>query len=378
VLAVLAVSPSANAQLDVEQTLAYVRQRMLTTPDFTASYPKIVSGTDWLAVGPDDWASSYLPGILWYLYDDTNDPLWLDLAMTWTNGIDGQQGYNTNPDLGEMVFNSFGHGLRLTGNSSYQQVLQDAAQSLSTRFNPIVGCSHSWDIEGTSFPVIIDDLTNKELLLWAAANGGDPAWTEQVISHALRVANDHVRPDGSTYHVVDYDPTTGQILRKFTNQGYSTESTWSRGQTWGMHGFTTIYRYTQDPRFLDTAILLANYFLQNLPADFVPYWDFNAPNIPDEPRDTSAAAMGASALLELSQLVSDPSLQAAYYGTAQTILASLASRAYLADASAQPENYLLDHGTYDLPHGQGIDTGQIWGDYYFVEALIRFKRTPPP
>jgi hypothetical protein len=188
------------------------------------------------------------------------------------------------------------------------------------------------------------------------------------VSHALNTREQHVRADGSTYHLVNYDPATGAVQSKGTVQGYSAESTWSRGQAWAVYGFTMAYRETGDPRFLETARATADYFIGHLPADHVPPWDFQAPPVPTPPRDSSAAAIAAAGLLELSRLEPDAGRRQHYFATAQSILLSLSSPAYLAEGT--PSQSVLLHGTRNKPSGS-YDTGLIWGDYYFLEALLR-------
>jgi unsaturated chondroitin disaccharide hydrolase len=208
-------------------------------------------------------------------------------------------------------------------------------------------------------------------LFWASKHGGQAEWYNMAVSHALKTRQEHVRPDGSTYHVVTFDPATGLVRSKGTAQGYSATSTWARGQAWAIYGFTMTYRETGDARFLDTARRTADYFLAHLPSAQVPYWDFQAPNIPNEPRDSSAAAIAASGLLELSRLEPDVIRQHNYLSGALAMLGALASPAYLAEGTAN--SAILLHGTNNKPGGD-YDTGLIWGDYYFLEALLRAQR----
>jgi unsaturated chondroitin disaccharide hydrolase len=238
----------------------------------------------------------------------------------------------------------------------------------------VVGALRSWNSASSEFKVIVDNMMNLELLLWASRHGGQQAWRDMAISHALVTARDHVRPDGSTYHLVVYDPATGAVKSRTTHQGHSATSTWSRGQAWAMHGFTMIYGETRDARFLDTARRVSDWFLGHLPADHVPYWDFDAPGTPAAPRDTSAAAIAASGLLELSELEPDTARAQRYAAGARAILTSLLSRAYLSEGTGSEA--ILLHGTSNWPAGSS-DTGLIYGDYYLQEALLRLRRQPP-
>src|SRR2546421_1019151 len=264
--------------------------------------------------------------------------------------------------------------LNRTLTDSFRQVALTAAGSLATRYSSIVGATRSWNNTSsdspTDFKVIVDNMMNLELLFWASKHGGDPGLATKALQHALTTAREHVRPDGSTYHLVVFDSGTGAVKRKQTVQGYSNSSTWSRGQAWGLYGFTMAYRETRDSRMLATARQVADYYIAHLPADKVPYWDFQAPGIPNEPRDSSAAAIAASGLLELSQLDPDGARSRQYLDVARATLASLSSPAYLAEGTASRS--ILMHGTANKPAGD-YDRGLIYGDYFFLEALLRYR-----
>ena len=273
----------------------------------TSKYPSTTAtnGT-WTTTGSGDWTSGFFPGSLWQMYEITGDPIWMTRAIDWQKGLEGRKNDTSTHDVGFVIFSSFGKGVQLTGTDAYRQVVLTAAGSLATRYNAKVGCIRSWDGGSSDFKVIIDNMMNLEILFWASKHGGSSTWYDMAVSHALRTMTEHVRADGSTYQVVNYDPKTGAVKAKSTNQGAGTESTWSRGQAWAIHGFTMAYRETGDQRFLDTARRTADYFIQHSPADRVPYWDFEAPGIPNEPRDSSAGAVAAAGLLELGRLESDP------------------------------------------------------------------------
>jgi unsaturated chondroitin disaccharide hydrolase len=349
----------------------------------TASYPHYTApqGEDgtWVTTGDSAWTSGFFPGALWLMYQQTADPTWRTYAQTWQAGIIKQQDNTSNHDLGFMLFNSFGNGYRLTGTDAYRQVVLTSARSLASRYNmnnaKAGSIKASWPSgSATDYKVIIDIMINLELLFWASRNGGDPAWYDMAMSHALKTAANHVRPDGSTYHVVNYNPSTGEVKSKSTAQGYADESTWARGQAWAIYGFTMTYRYTGDVRFLNTARATADYFIANLPSDSVPPWDFEVPGMPDQPspedRDSSAAAVAASGLLELSQLDTDATRRQKYLTAATQILTALSSPTYLADGHAN--DAILLHGTSFKSRGN-YDTGLIYGDYYFLEAMLRYR-----
>jgi unsaturated chondroitin disaccharide hydrolase len=322
----------------------------------------------WITKSAGSWTSGFFPGCLWFMFESTGADSFRTSAELWTQEMEDEQNDTGSHDVGFKMLGSFGQGFRLTGNAAYPAVLLQGAQSLATRYNSVVGCIRSWN--NRNFPVIIDNMMNLELLFWGAANGGDPTWYDMAVSHATRTMQDHVRADGSTYQIVDYDPSTGTIIAKEAHQGYDVESTWARGQAWALYGFTMAYRETGNVAFLQTAQQTANYFIANLPADHVPYWDFDAPNIPNEERDTSAASIAASGLLELSTLTAD-SLQGSYRNAAIDILVSLSSSSYLATGSNS--SGVLLHAVGNRPNGTEVDVSLIYADYYYLEALLRYQ-----
>ena len=326
----------------------------------------------WKTTVARDWTSGFFPGLLWYLHDYTKDPALRTAAKRWTAGMANEQFDTGTHDLGFKVFDSYGIGYRLYPTDEYKKVILQAAQTLAKRFNPIVGCIKSWDNRKWEYPVIIDNMMNLEMLFWAAENGGPKNLRDIAIRHAETTMKNHFRADGSTYHVVGYDTTNGSIKVRNTHQGYSDESVWARGQAWAIYGFTMTYRFTHDKRFLQTAQRAADCFISRLPADYVPYWDFMAPGIPNEPRDASAAAITASALLELSGYATEKSQQATYRETAKKILRSLCSAPYLAEGT--PSHAVLNHSVGSKPADSEVDVSIIYADYYFVEAMLRLQR----
>lgn len=339
----------------------------------TARYPKSTTSIgSWSTTGASSWTSGFFPGSLWLMGEQSADPSWKTKAEAWQAGIESQKTNTSTHDVGFMIFSSFGNGYRLTGNDAYRQVVLTAARSLATRYSAKVGSIKSWNgPTSADFRVIIDNMVNLELLFWASKHGGSSAWHDIAVSHALKTRENHVRADGSTYQIVNYDPTTGAVKSKGTKQGLNAESTWSRGQAWAVYGFTMAYRETGDARFLETARRTAEYFLAHLPADGVPYWDLELPRTVGEPRDSSAAAVAASGLLELSRLEPDARRGQSYLSAAKHILTSLSSPAYLAEGTTSKA--ILLHGTQSKPSGS-FDTGLVYGDYYFLEALIRHQR----
>ncbi|MEN9403825.1 MAG: hypothetical protein RL091_2528 [Verrucomicrobiota bacterium] len=322
-----------------------------------------------------DWTSGFFPGSLWYLFEATGDSQWREAAERYTALLAPEQFNTKTHDLGFMLYCSYGNGLRLTGNAAYREVLLNGAKSLRTRFSPTVGCIKSWDrgVGPYDFPVIIDNMMNLEFMLWAAQAGNVPAYRELSISHADTTLKNHFRPDNSSVHVVDYDTATGKIIKRVTHQGITDDSAWARGQAWGLYGYTVMYRETHEPRYLEQANKIAAFIMHHprLPADKVPYWDFDAPGIPNEPRDAAAAAIICSALLELRNYVTG-SLAQNYSDFAEQQLRSLASPAYLAQPG-ENGGFLLKHATGNYPKKSEIDTPINYTDYYFLEALLRAR-----
>jgi unsaturated chondroitin disaccharide hydrolase len=366
--------PAAVASPAPSPVLGYTEQRLLATDTALdpPAYPiRTNSDGSWLVVGANDWTAGFYAAALWRTYERTRDPAWRQRAQTWQAGLASETTHDST-DLGFKIFDTFGVAYQLTGDASYKKVVLDAADTVARRYDPDVGMFRVWDArdDRAQYRVNIDAMMNMEMMFWAGQNGGDPRYAEMAEHHAERALRDLVRPDGSTYMFASYDQNTGALLNHFTKQGYATDSTWSRGQAWAVYGFTTAYRYTKDPRFLDAARRTAEWFVQHLPPDHVPYWDFDVPDKAKAPRDTSAAAVVASALLELSGDESDPAAKQRDVDTARDILTSLSSPTY---APREPGfAAMLQHGTQHQPKGWA-DTGIMFGDYYFVEALGRYE-----
>lgn len=334
-------------------------------------------------VHPHDWTSGFFAGELWMMYQFTNDPRWRRQAISFTWPIEEAKTHRGTHDLGFMIDDSFGKAWELTGEQSYRDVVHEAAATLITRFDPRVGAIRSWDhnAEVWKYPVIIDNMMNLEMLFKVADATGDRRYRDIAVSHADVTLINHFRPDRSSYHVVDYDPATGLPRMKVTAQGYADDSFWSRGQGWGIYGYTMCYRHTGDRRYLDHARGIADWFLSlpNMPADMVPYWDMKAPGteIPDNagvPRDASAAALIASALYELA-LYTPGDDAARYRRTADTIVAGLTA-AYTIPPG-EGEGFILAHSTGHLPADSEIDVPLVYADYYYLEALMRKRNIFP-
>jgi rhamnogalacturonyl hydrolase YesR len=338
--------------------------------------PRSVADDEVRLVGRNDWTSGFPAGSFWLLYEFTEDPAWREAAEERTAALAAQRTRTDTHDLGFIVNNTFGAGLRITGNDEYASVVIDAAESLASRFDPRVGATRSWDSGSWTFPVIIDNMMNLELLFHAARLGDRPELRELAVVHAQTTLENHFRPDDSSYHVVDYDPQTGTPIAKRTHQGLSDESAWARGQAWGLYGFTMCFRETEEPAFLEQAQKIADFYTQHpaLPDDGVPYFDFDAPERSDVPdlRDASAGAIAASALLELSKYAKAGALER-YLGFAIRAIRSLSSAGYRAE-HGQNGHFLLEHSVGNYPKNDEIDVGINYADYYFLEALLRCSR----
>ncbi len=319
-----------------------------------------------------DWRSGFFPGLLWYLYEFTGNNEWKKKAIELSLKIEGEKMNGGTHDMGFKIYCSFGNGYRLTGDKNYRDIIIEAAKTNIRRFNPKTGCIRSWDHnrDKWDYPVIIDNMMNLELLFEATKLSGDSSFYKVAVSHANTTMKNHFRPDFSSYHVIDYDTVTGKIQKKNTHQGYNHESAWSRGQAWGLYGYTMCYRETKDKKYLDLAEKIAAFIFKNpnLPEDLIPYWDYNAPNIPDEPRDVSAAAITASALFELSGYSENGQ---EYRKKAAAILKNLTDK-YRA-AVGTSHGFLLLHSTGSKPGNSEVDLPLNYADYYYLEALLRSK-----
>jgi hypothetical protein len=272
-----------------------------------------------------------------------------------------------------MLFCSYGNALRLTPDPAYRAVLIQGARSLGSRYNPKVGLIRSWDFGEWKYPVIIDNMMNLELLTWAGRETGEAHFKEIAVRHADKTAANHFRPDASSYHVVDYDPATGEVRGRQTHQGFSDSSAWARGQAWAIYGYTMMFRETGHQHHLEQAKRIARFIMTHprLPEDKIPYWDFDAPDIPNAPRDASAAAVMASALIELSGMV-DAGFGRQCLDLARQQLLSLSSPAYLAK-KGENGGFILKHSTGHLPANSEVDVPLNYADYYFLEALLRYR-----
>lgn len=320
------------------------------------------------------WCSGFYPGSLWYIYEYTQNDTVKLLAEKNTLKLDPIQYVTHDHDVGFQLNCSYGNGLRLIGNKDYEKVLHQGAKSLATRFSPITGVIQSWDFlrRDWKYPVIIDNMMNLELLMFASKAFDDDSLAYVARSHADTTLKNHFREDYSSYHLVDYDPKDGHVRSKQTVQGYSDESSWGRGQAWALYGYTMMYRMTEDKRYLSQAECVGNMLLSRLPVDGISYWDFDAPN-GNEYRDASAGAIMASAFVELSSFTEDAKARQNYLNVAEKQLRTLASSTYLAEPGTNC-NFILKHSVGNFPEKSEVDVPLSYADYYFLEGLLRYKK----
>ena len=378
IVSVAQTSKKVMKQL-IDENMKFAAQQykvlMKNTPDtlmprsFDASKQQLItSNTQW-------WCSGFYPGTLWMIYDETKDLAIRTEALKRLALLEPTKNYTGNHDLGFMMYCSFGTAYAITKDPAYKDVIFTAAGSLATRYRPSIKSIQSWNSSKTfKCPVIIDNMMNLELLEWVTQNGGDKRFHEIAVNHANTTTKNHFRPDFSSYHVIDYDLQTGQVYKKLTHQGYADESAWSRGQVWGLYGYIVMYRFTKDPAYLAQARNIAKFLLNhpNLPADKIPYWDFNAPDIPNAKRDVSAGSIMASALLELARYTKGKESKD-YVTVSEDILKVLSSPTYRAKPGTNG-GFILEHSVGHLPGKSEIDVPLTYADYYFIEALQRYKK----
>lgn len=319
--------------------------------------------------GIEDWTSGFFPGSLWYTYEMTGNEELKNRAIQYTNMLNPIRHLKNTHDVGFMINCSYGNALRLAPADTIKAVIIETAENLSARFNPEIGCIRSWDFGEWNFPVIIDNMMNLDLLFNATKLSGNSKYYDIAVKHAQTTMKNHFRPDYTSYHVVSYH-NDGTIEKKQTHQGKNDDSAWSRGQAWGVYGYTSCYRETKDTAFLQQAINIADMIMKRVNTDdYIPYWDYDAPAGETTPRDASAAAITASALLELSTFVP---VGKKYFDYAETILKSLSGDKYLA-VKGSNQGFVLMHSTGSLPHGSEIDVPLNYADYYYLEALQRYR-----
>ena len=356
-------------------------QLKIAVPKLTdlTKHPRLIDKDkkEWKEVTNDKliWTSGFYPGVLWYAYDITGNERWKNEAIQRTEVFEDFQNITEHHDIGFMMFPAYGNGYEIGGEKEYKDILLNSAASLASRFNPNVGTIRSWSNKmhprWKQHITIIDNMLNLELLFWAAKNGGHKKYYDIAVKHAETTMKNHFRKDLTSWHVLEYDSINGNILNRHTKQGFADDSRWSRGQAWGVYGYTMVYKETKDKKYLDFAKKLADTYLSLLPHDMVPAWDFDVQSNPKEEKDASAAAIVASSLMDLSTFVDSETDQERYFNAGVEILKSLGSEKYSAVGKA--DSFLL-HSTGAKSLGHEIDVALIYADYYYIEALSRLQK----
>lgn len=375
-----AVVSSISFDLDkeIKNCEAQLNQAVPKLTDLS-KHPRLIetNASEWKEIpnGRLVWTSGFYPGILWYMYDLTQNEKWKEEAIKRTEVFEDFQTINEHHDIGFMMFPAYGNGYIFGDKKEYRDILLTSAESLASRYNPNVGTIRSWSNKmhprWQQHITIIDNMLNLELLFWSAKNGGDEGHYDIAVKHAETTMENHFRDDLTSWHVVEYDSINGKVLNRHTKQGLHDDSRWSRGQAWGIYGYTLMYRETKDKKFLDFAQKITDRYLELLPEDYIPHWDFDIDTTKDDDRDASAAAIVASGLLELSTYMEDSALQKKYYNAALKMLTSLSSQKY--SGVGKTDSFLV-HSTGAKSLGHEIDVALIYADYYYIEALDRLKK----
>lgn len=374
--AFMAMAISLGVSAEESMTKLTDRVFRLAAEQYKAMAPEVPEGQKPKSIKADGsleckgiewWCSGFFPGSLWYIYEYTGDESIRALAEQQTESLRPLLEMKTDHDIGFMINCSFGNALRLTGDRSrYEEVIVKAAEKLSSRFSEKVGCFKSWDFGKWSYPVIIDNMMNLELLENAFRISGNRTFHDQAVKHANTTMIQHFRPDYSTYHVVDYDPETGKVISRVTNQGKADESMWARGESWAFYGYMMMYRKTGDELYLKQAEYIANLLLRSLPEDGIPYWDFSCPG---DLRDASAAAIMSSAFVQIYEITGTKR----YLEMAEKMLRKLSGKEYLAKKGTNA-HFLIKHCVGNMPRGTEVDVPLSYADYYYLEALLLYRR----
>ncbi|MGB4414037.1 MAG: glycoside hydrolase family 88 protein [Paludibacter sp.] len=379
----LSAYPNNRATNNFNRQLNYCDKQIKKTLDKieidTLIMPRSIdkNQSQWRMVDIYDWTSGFWPGILWYDFENTKNKDIKQEAIKYTEALQKliTPEHAGDHDIGFQIFCSFGNAYRLTNNNTYKQIILAGADKLSKLYNPKVGTILSWPdmAKKMNWPhlTIMDNMMNLEILFWAAKNGGDKSYYDMAVRHATVTKENQFRADGSNMHVAIFDTISGKFIKGVTNQGYNDNSMWARGQAWAIYGYTVVYRETKDIKFLRFAEKVTDIYLKRLPSDYVPFWDFNDPSIPNAPKDASSAAIVASALIELSKLEDNKMKSDCYLKSATKMLRSLSSEKY---QSRHLNPSFLLHSTGNLPSGYEIDASINYADYYYIEALTRYKK----
>ena len=371
-LLLLAAVFSCGKAIDTQKLSALAAEQCLIMEQSLTdgTMPRYFQGDSLVTAGLGWWCSGFYPGVCWYTYQLGGDPAIRALALRQTGKLLDLDKVSRDHDIGFVMMGSVAKAYEETGDSLYLNVLKDAAGRLAARFNPTVGAIRSWDNPKYTYPVIIDNMMNLELLTYASGLFDVPEWKEIAIKHARTTMKNHFREDYSTFHLVDYNPEDGSVIRRQTVQGYADDSAWSRGQAWGLYGYTMMYRETGEEDFLQQAQSIAEFLLPLSRERAVPAWDYNAPAESIGQDDASAAAIMASALFDLATLAPAPA-SLTYRLRAQFILEELCKDKYLCKPG-ECAGFLLKHSTGNYPGGSEVDVPLTYADYYFMEALCHY------
>ena len=368
-----AAKTSVNTDEVLNSCVDKVKKTAVTLAD-PNEFPKNIGHgkQQWKTSSVRDWTSGFWPGILWYSYELSGDNFLKEQAEKFTAPLEIiSKSPARNHDIGFQIYCSYGNAYRLTGNQSYKKVMLAAADTLATLYNPIVGTILSWPSHTKYLHnTIIDNMMNLELLFWASKNGGGQHLYDIAVNHAETSMKTLIRPDFSTFHLASYDTIDGQFLKGYTHQGYANDSQWARGQAWAIYGYAMCYRETGNDVFAETCQKLADTFINRLPDDGIPFWDFDDPSIPDAPKDASAAAIAACGMLELYKTMGDKAAVEKYRNAAESLISKLSTENFLSGDNNQA---ILMHSTGNYPKGSEVDVPIIYADYYFMEALLRLK-----
>lgn len=364
-----------DKQLRSSLTLATEQYKDLYSKLPDSLFPRNINKDGKLVTNPSTWwTSGFFPASLWYLYEFSLQKDLLEMAIRKSKKVEKEKWNISDHDIGFKIYCPFGNGLRIIGDTTYINTIITAAKSLSKRFDPEVGLIRSWGNinDEKEFIVIIDNMMNLELLFAATRLSGDSSFYKIAIAQADKTIQQHFREDGSSYHLVIYDPANGNVKQKKTAQGYADSSAWARGQSWGLYGYTVCYRETKDPRYLEQAKKIAAFILDHprLPSDGIPYWDYDVPESGFIQRDASAAAIMASAFIELSTYTTKKERKK-LLAKAALILSTLSS-SHFRTSAGEAHNFLLKHSVGHLPAGSEVDTPLSYADYYYIEAILRW------
>jgi unsaturated chondroitin disaccharide hydrolase len=337
--------------------------------DYPGYVPMYTVGGKWKQEGErwTHWCEGFYPGIFWLLHKHTHEAFWRQQAEKYSRVLEPRRFDRTVHDLGFLFFSTYLRWYRLTGDAAIKQVLVDAGRTLALR-RQVGGYLASFIGPESLF---IDIMMNVGIILWAANTTRDETLRQIALEHCRTTQKYLVRPDGGTAHEGIFTTTSGRFVRESTHQGLRADSTWTRGLAWAIYGFTAVHRLSGDTTFLETARTCADCYLRRAPQTLVPLWDFDVTDDGRQPLDSSAAAITASALFDLSEQIDVLPDQERYRQAAVRILESLCRDPFLGQSQPAWEG-ILRHGVYHYHKNLGVDESVAWGDFFFVEALVKY------